>query len=42
MHTNIKRLDKVMGKVIGFTIEWEGQKKGCPYISFMNLKKKKN
>ncbi|WP_281322987.1 MBL fold metallo-hydrolase [Flavobacterium aestivum] len=32
-HTNIKRLDKVMGKVIGFTIEWEGQKNGCIYIS---------
>jgi L-ascorbate metabolism protein UlaG (beta-lactamase superfamily) len=32
-HTNIKRLDKVMGKVIGFTIEWEGQKNGCLYIS---------
>lgn len=32
-HTNIKRLDKVMGKVIGFTIEWEGQKDGCIYIS---------
>ncbi|TBX66141.1 MBL fold metallo-hydrolase [Flavobacterium silvisoli] len=32
-HTNIKRLDKVMGKVIGFTIEWEGQQNGCIYIS---------
>jgi L-ascorbate metabolism protein UlaG (beta-lactamase superfamily) len=32
-HTNIKRLDKVMGKVIGFAIEWEGQKNGCLYIS---------
>ena len=32
-HTNIKRLDKVMGKVLGFTIEWEGQKNGCIYIS---------
>lgn len=32
-HTNIKRLDKVMGKVIGFTIEWQGQKEGCIYIS---------
>ncbi|MDI9311975.1 MAG: MBL fold metallo-hydrolase [Limnohabitans sp.] len=32
-HTNIKRLDKVMGKVVGFTIEWEGQKNGCIYIS---------
>ena len=32
-HTNIKRLDKVMGKVIGFTIEWQGQKNGCIYIS---------
>ena len=32
-HTNIKRLDKVMGKVIGFTIEWEGQEGGCIYIS---------
>jgi L-ascorbate metabolism protein UlaG (beta-lactamase superfamily) len=32
-HTNIKRLDNVMGKVIGFTIEWEGQKNGCLYIS---------
>lgn len=32
-HTNIKRLDKVMGKVIGFTIEWDGQKNGCIYIS---------
>jgi L-ascorbate metabolism protein UlaG (beta-lactamase superfamily) len=26
-------LDKVMGKVIGFAIEWEGQKNGCLYIS---------
>lgn len=32
-HTNIKRLDKIMGKVLGFTIEWEGQKNGCIYIS---------
>jgi L-ascorbate metabolism protein UlaG (beta-lactamase superfamily) len=32
-HTNIKRLDKVMGKVIGFAIEWEGQNNGCLYIS---------
>lgn len=32
-HTNIKRLDKVMGKVLGFTIEWEGQTNGCIYIS---------
>ncbi|WPO78063.1 MBL fold metallo-hydrolase [Flavobacterium sp. KACC 22761] len=32
-HTNIKRLDKIMGKVIGFTIEFEGQTKGCIYIS---------
>lgn len=32
-HTNIKRLDKLMGKVLGFTIEWEGQKNGCIYIS---------
>lgn len=32
-HTNIKRLDKVMGQVLGFTIEWEGQKNGCIYIS---------
>lgn len=32
-HTNIKRLDKIMGKVIGFTIEWEGQENGCIYIS---------
>lgn len=32
-HTNIKRLDKVMGKVIGFTIEWENQTGGCLYIS---------
>lgn len=32
-HTNIKRLDKVMGKVIGFAIEWEGQRQGCIYIS---------
>jgi L-ascorbate metabolism protein UlaG (beta-lactamase superfamily) len=32
-HTNIKRLDRVMGKVIGFTIEWDGQKNGCIYIS---------
>jgi L-ascorbate metabolism protein UlaG (beta-lactamase superfamily) len=32
-HTNIKRLDKIMGKVIGFTIEWEDQKNGCIYIS---------
>ncbi|UWY27196.1 MBL fold metallo-hydrolase [Flavobacterium sp. TR2] len=32
-HTNIKRLNKVMGKVIGFVIEWEGQQNGCLYIS---------
>ena len=32
-HTNIKRLDKLMGKVLGFTIEWEGQVNGCIYIS---------
>jgi L-ascorbate metabolism protein UlaG (beta-lactamase superfamily) len=32
-HTNIKRLDKVMGKVTGFIIEWKGQKDGCIYIS---------
>ncbi|MEP6626558.1 MAG: MBL fold metallo-hydrolase [Ginsengibacter sp.] len=32
-HTNIKRLDKAMGKVLGFTIEWEGQINGCIYIS---------
>jgi L-ascorbate metabolism protein UlaG (beta-lactamase superfamily) len=32
-HTNVKRLDKVMGKVIGFAIEWQGQKNGCLYIS---------
>jgi L-ascorbate metabolism protein UlaG (beta-lactamase superfamily) len=32
-HTNIKRLVKVMGQVIGFTIEWEGQNQGCIYIS---------
>lgn len=32
-HTNIKRLDKIMGKVLGFTIEWEGQVNGCIYIS---------
>jgi L-ascorbate metabolism protein UlaG (beta-lactamase superfamily) len=32
-HTNIKRLDKIMGKVIGFAIEWDGQKDGCIYIS---------
>lgn len=32
-HTNIKRLDKLMGKVLGFTIEWEGQQNGCIYIS---------
>lgn len=32
-HTNIKRLDKLMGKVIGFTIEWEAQRNGCIYIS---------
>jgi L-ascorbate metabolism protein UlaG (beta-lactamase superfamily) len=32
-HTNIKRLDKIMGKVIGFTLEWEGQTNGCMYIS---------
>ena len=32
-HTNIRRLDKIMGKVLGFAIEWEGQKNGCLYIS---------
>ncbi len=32
-HTNIKRLDRVMGKVIGFTLEWEDQRNGCIYIS---------
>lgn len=32
-HTNIKRLDKMMGKVLGFTIEWNNQEKGCMYIS---------
>ncbi|MDQ6530674.1 MBL fold metallo-hydrolase [Flavobacterium sp. LHD-85] len=32
-HTNIKRLNKVMGKVIGFILEWEGQHNGCLYIS---------
>lgn len=32
-HTNIKRLDKLMGKVLGFAIEWEGQTNGCIYIS---------
>jgi L-ascorbate metabolism protein UlaG (beta-lactamase superfamily) len=32
-HTNIKRLDKMMGKVLGFTIEWDNQEKGCIYIS---------
>ncbi|MBC7410037.1 MAG: MBL fold metallo-hydrolase [Arcicella sp.] len=32
-HTNIKRLDRVMGKVLGFTIEWDGQENGCIYIS---------
>ncbi|MEZ0183561.1 MBL fold metallo-hydrolase [Flavobacterium oncorhynchi] len=32
-HTNIKRLDKIMGKVLGFTIEWEDQTNGCIYIS---------
>jgi L-ascorbate metabolism protein UlaG (beta-lactamase superfamily) len=32
-HTNIKRLNKVMGRVLGFTIEWEGQENGCIYIS---------
>jgi len=32
-HTNIKRLNRVMGKVIGFTLEWEGQQNGCLYIS---------
>jgi len=32
-HTNIKQLDKTMGKVLGFTIEWEGQKNGCIYVS---------
>lgn len=32
-HTNIKKLDSIMGKVLGFTIEWEGQKNGCIYIS---------
>jgi L-ascorbate metabolism protein UlaG (beta-lactamase superfamily) len=32
-HTNIKRLDRMMGKVLGFTIEWDGQENGCIYIS---------
>lgn len=32
-HTNIKRLDRLMGKVLGFTIEWDGQENGCIYIS---------
>jgi L-ascorbate metabolism protein UlaG (beta-lactamase superfamily) len=32
-HTNIKSLDKIMGKVIGFTIEWDEQTNGCVYIS---------
>ena len=32
-HTNIKRLDSAMGKVLGFTIEWKDQKNGCIYIS---------
>jgi len=32
-HTNIRQLDKTMGKVLGFTIEWDGQKNGCIYIS---------
>lgn len=32
-HTNIKRLDRVMGNVLGFTIEWDGQENGCIYIS---------
>jgi len=32
-HTNIKRLGRVMGKVLGFTIEWDGQENGCIYIS---------
>ncbi|RED23293.1 L-ascorbate metabolism protein UlaG (beta-lactamase superfamily) [Flavobacterium cutihirudinis] len=49
-HTNIKRLDKIMGQVIGFTIEWEGQVGGCIYISgdtvffddLYELEKKKN
>ncbi|MBW1658384.1 MBL fold metallo-hydrolase [Flavobacterium quisquiliarum] len=48
-HTNIKRLNKVMGKVIGFTLEWTGQTNGCLYISgdtvlfegLYELKKKK-
>lgn len=49
-HTNIKRLDKIMGQVLGFTIEWEGQENGCIYISgdtvffdaFYELEKRKN
>lgn len=32
-HTNIRRLDKIMGKVLGFTIEWAEQTGGCIYIS---------
>lgn len=32
-HTNIKRLDRAMGNVLGFTIEWDGQENGCIYIS---------
>jgi L-ascorbate metabolism protein UlaG (beta-lactamase superfamily) len=32
-HANIKRLDRTMGKVLGFAIEWESQKNGCIYIS---------
>ena len=49
-HTNIKRLDKIMGQVLGFTIEWEEQSGGCIYISgdtvffddLCELEKKKN
>jgi L-ascorbate metabolism protein UlaG (beta-lactamase superfamily) len=37
-HTNIKRLGRVMGKVLGFKIEWDGQENGCIYIwGEMNL-----
>lgn len=32
-HTNVKRLDRIMGKVVGFTIEWDEQENGCIYIS---------
>ncbi|WP_165352448.1 MBL fold metallo-hydrolase [Flavobacterium anhuiense] len=32
-HTNIRRLNKIMGSVIGFTIEWQRQANGCIYIS---------